>query len=96
MSKELGELIAIEEILNPQSFERHFFRKGTEIEISEKNITVLTAPPILLMEVYGEPTMVEKNKIPEEANAYLMGNKKLTVLGLSTEIRPASYCVVKR
>jgi hypothetical protein len=51
---------------------------------------------ILLSEFYGEFNMIERHKIPEKANAILLGQKGLFPGIIERIIYSANYCEIKK
>ena len=95
MPKSINELFAIEERINPTTLEKRFFREGTDKEIPKEEIKVLAYPPILVTKPYADFQQFEQGKVPEEANAILLGQKSLIMRKIMIGFYPASYCKVE-
>jgi hypothetical protein len=57
---------------------------------------MLNQSSILLFESYGEINMVEKHKIPEKANAILLGQRGLFPGIFERVVYSANYCELKK
>jgi len=93
--KRLEELQVIEQRIDYGTLERNFFRANGGSRVPKENITVLAHSPVLLTRIYNEFRFLENGKIPEEADAILVGQCMLAMGGTPREIYPASYCKIK-
>jgi len=94
--KKLEDLDAIEQIIDSKTLKKSFVEFNNKVKISPRNITLLTYPPFLVTKIYGDFQKVGNNNIPEEANAFLIGQGNLFFGKNLTELYSASYCKVKK
>lgn len=95
--KNLNDLIFIVEKPTLDNTDKpNFVNKHSGYIIQEENIKVLKNSPVLLSELYGEFLMIEDHKIPEKANAILLGQKGLFPGIIERIIYSANYCNIKK
>jgi len=95
--KTLDELtIIIEKPVAEGSNETKFINKYGKYAIPKEKIKILNQSSILLSEVYGEFSMLERHKIPERANAILLGQKGLFPGLVERIIYSGNYCEIKK
>ena len=95
--KTLNDLTVIAEEPIAQGLnETRFMKKYDKCPIPSEKIEILQQSPVLLLEMYGDLFMLQRNIIPEEANAILLGQEGLFPGSVERKIYSASYCNIKK